>query len=63
MEKKTVWSVALGTIGGILALIGGVTKHAYTTGSSYFVTAAQEQAAIRNAETCILVLALTILLS
>ena len=50
--KRNVWGVILGIIGGILALIGGITKHAYTTGSSYFVTAAEEQAIIGKAEAC-----------
>lgn len=29
---KNVQSIGLGVIGGILALIGGVIKYAYTTG-------------------------------
>ena len=52
---KTVWSVVLGIIGGILALGGGIFKHAYETGYSYVVTAAEEQVAIGKAETCMFI--------
>ena len=46
MKKTTIWGAVLGIIGAILTLIGGITKHAYSTGYSYVVTAAEEQAAI-----------------
>ena len=55
MKKTTVWGAALGIIGAILTLTGGIIKHAYSTGYSYVVTAAEEQAAIGKAETCIFI--------
>jgi len=55
MKKTTIWGAVLGIIGAILTLIGGITKHAYSTGYSYVVTAAEEQAAIGKAETCLFI--------
>ena len=55
MKKTTIWGAVLGIIGAILTLTGGITKHAYSTGYSYVVTAAEEQAAIGKAEACIFI--------
>lgn len=55
MKKSTAWCAVLGIIGAILALVGGFIKHAFSTGYSYVVTAAEVQATIGKAEACIFI--------
>lgn len=55
MKKSSVTAIVLGVIGALATMIGSITKHAYTTGYSYFVTEAEEQAIISKAETAIFV--------